>query len=54
MRLWMIWAVLAVIWALQAALALSIHHNRPAVVMFAMAALFSIVGYIVRKRLLAR
>ena len=54
MRIWMIWAVLAVIWALQAALALTIHHIRPAVVMFAMAALFAVVGYIVRKRMLTR
>jgi hypothetical protein len=54
MRLWMIWAVLSVIWALQAALALTIHHLRPAIVMFAMAALFAVVGYIVRKRMLAR
>jgi hypothetical protein len=54
MRLWIIWAVLAVIWALQAALALTIHRVRPAVVMLCMAALFSVVGYIVRKRMLAR
>ena len=54
MRLWMIWAVLALIWALQAALALTVHHVRSAVVMFGMAALFSVVGYIVRKRMLAR
>ncbi len=54
MRLWIIWAILAVIWALQAALALSIHHVRPAVVMFGMAALFAVVGSIVRKRMRAR
>jgi hypothetical protein len=54
MRLWMIWAVLAVIWGLQAALALTIHHIRPAVVMFGMAAMFAVVGYVVRKRMLTR
>ncbi len=50
MRLWMIWAVLAVLWALQAAAALLVHRERPAVVMFGMAFLFAVVGGIVRRR----
>ena len=50
MRLWMIWAALAVIWALQAAAAVWAHWERSAVVMFAMAALFAVVGAIVRRR----
>lgn len=51
MRLWMIWAVLAVIWALQASAAAIVHKGRWAFTMYVMALLFAIVGYIVRKRL---
>lgn len=50
MRLWMIWAVLSVLWALQALAAVYVHHMRPAIVMFAMAALFWAVGLVVRRR----
>lgn len=53
MRLWMVWAVLAVIWALQAGAALVVHKGRWAVVMFGLAALFGAVGSVVRKRTLA-
>ncbi len=51
MRLWLIWVVLAVIWALQAGAALVVHRTRWAVIMFAMAAFFALVGSIVRRRL---
>jgi hypothetical protein len=50
MRLWIVWAVLAVIWALQAVLAVAVHHQRPAIVMFGMALLFAAVGGVVRQR----
>ena len=50
MRLWMIWAVLAVIWGLQATAAVLVHNRRYAVTMFAMAAFFAVVGGIVRQR----
>lgn len=52
MRLWMIWAVLAVLWGLQATAAATVHKGRWAVVMYAMALLFAAVGYVVRKRTL--
>ncbi len=51
MRLWMVWAVLAVIWALQASAAAMVHKGRWAFTMYVMALLFAVVGYIVRKRL---
>ncbi len=51
MRLWMIWAVLAVLWALQAGAALVVHKGRWAVVMFGMALLFAAVGSVVRQRM---
>ncbi len=51
MRLWMVWAALAVIWALQASAAAIVHKGRWAFTMYVMALLFAIVGYIVRKRL---
>ena len=50
MRLWMIWAVLAVLWALQATAAVLVHNQRYAVTMYAMAAFFALVGWIVRGR----
>ena len=50
MRLWMIWAVLSVIWGLQAAAAVLVHNRRYAITMFAMAAFFALIGYIVRGR----
>ncbi len=50
MRLWIIWAVLAVIWALQAGMAALVHHTRPAVIMAALAAFFAVIGSIVRRR----
>ncbi len=50
MRLWMIWAVLAVIWGLQAMAAAAVHNRRYAVTMFAMAAFFAVIGGIVRGR----
>ena len=52
MRLWMIWAVLAVIWALQSGAAALVHRTRPAVVMLGIALMFAAVGYVVRKRTL--
>ncbi len=51
MRLWLIWFVLAVLWALQAGAALVVHRNRWAVIMFAMAAFFALIGSVVRRRL---
>ena len=54
MRLWMIWAVLAVLWGLQASAALLVHRTRPAVVMYGMAVLFAVVGSVVRKRMFKR
>ncbi len=50
MKLWMVWAVLAVIWALQSGAALVVHKGRPAVVMFALAVFFAVIGEIVRRR----
>jgi hypothetical protein len=50
MWLWLIWAVLSVIWGLQALLALLVHRGRPAVVMFGMAILFGVIGSVVRRR----
>ncbi len=50
MRLWMIWAVLAVLWALQATAAAMVHNQRYAVTMYTMAAFFAVVGWIVRRR----
>ncbi len=50
MRLWMVWAVLAVIWALQAGAAAMVHHQRPAVIMFGLAVFFAIIGAVVRHR----
>ncbi|WP_158615335.1 hypothetical protein [Acidipila sp. EB88] len=50
MRLWMIWVVLAVIWALQAGAAAMVHRSRPAVMMFALAIFFALVGTVVRER----
>ena len=50
MRLWMIWAVLAVIWGLQAGAAALVHHIRPAIIMLGMAVFFAVIGYVVRKR----
>ncbi len=54
MRLWMIWAVLAVLWALQATAAALVHNQRYAVTMYAMAAFFALVGWIVRGRTAGR
>ena len=54
MRLWMIWLVLAVLWALQAGAAALVHRTRPAVVMFCMALFFAVIGYVVRQRMLRR
>ena len=51
MRLWMVWAALAVIWALQASAAAIVHKGRWAFTMYVMALLFAVVGYIVYKRL---
>ncbi len=50
MRLWMIWAVLAVLWALQAGAAVLVHWTRAAFAMALMALLFAAVGYVVRQR----
>lgn len=50
MRIWIVWAVLAVIWALQAGMAALVHHTRPAVIMAALAGFFALVGSIVRRR----
>ena len=54
MRLWIIWIVLAVIWALQAGAAALVGRGRPAFIMFALAAFFALVGSIVRRRTRAR
>ncbi len=53
MWLWLIWAVLSVIWGLQAVLALLVHRGRPAMVMFGMAILFGVVASVVRRRMAA-
>ena len=53
MRLWIIWAVLAVIWALQAGAAALVHRTRPAVVMCGLSLFFALVGYVVRQRTVA-
>ena len=50
MRLWFIWAMLAVLWALQAGFAALVHHTKAAVIMAAMSAFFALVGSIVRRR----
>ncbi len=50
----MIWAALAVIWALQASAALLVHRTRPAVVMYGMAVLFAATGAVVRSRMVKR
>jgi hypothetical protein len=49
MRLWMIWAVLAAIWGLQATAAAVIHNVKYALVMYGMALLFAAVGFVVRQ-----
>ncbi len=51
MRLWLIWVVLAFIWALQAGAALLVHRTRAAVIMFGLAAFFALLGSIVRRRM---
>ncbi len=50
MRLWIIWVVLAFLWALQAGAALVVHKGRAALIMFIMAAFFALIGWIVRQR----
>ncbi len=50
MKLWIVWPVLAAIWALQAGAALVVHKGRAAFIMFAMAVFFAVVGEIVRRR----
>ncbi len=52
MRLWLIWIVLAVIWALQAGAALVVHRGRAAFIMSVMAGFFAVIGSIVRRRTL--
>ncbi len=52
MRLWLIWIVLAVIWALQAGAALVVHRGRAGFVMSALAGFFAVIGLIVRRRTL--
>jgi hypothetical protein len=54
MRLWMIWVVLAVLWALQAGAAALVHRTRPAVAMFALSLFFAVIGSIVRRRTYSR
>ena len=53
MRIWLIWVVLAVIWALQAGAALVVHRGKAAAVLFGIAVLFAIIANIVRQRMLA-
>ena len=50
MRLWLIWIVLAFIWALQSGAAFLVHKPRAGFIMFGLAAFFAVIGLIVRQR----